>query len=237
MSGGAVLYNGEAWETDDTWPTVNKVFNVAAFRDPERRFSTAAQAPNQRGQGYPMLPQNFMSRGQPQLTYFEGTYEVPAHEGDYSAFCKYPKLVGPMKNGKRVCLQPGTMTAAELAAKQAEQKKVEAAISTTLQNYGKVHPCDVNYAVSENGKIVPGKTQKASSYIRSTDASGNQQVYSCPAPGKFLRSQKPTVTVIRGLGASDLENSAIKEQQSSYRMAELALVGVLAAGLFLVWRS
>lgn len=235
MSGGTVLYNGEAWETNATWPTVNKVFNVAAFREPEHRFSTPAQAPNQRAQGYPMLPGGFLLRGSPQLTFFEGIYEVPAHEGANAAFCKYPNLVGAMKGGKRECLKPGTMTAAEIAAKQAEQKKVEASISASLKKSAGVHPCNVSYPVYKDGKAVPGQFQKATQYVKSVDAKGVQQIYSCPAPGKFLRTQAPVI--LKGLGESPLEKTVLAEQQSGYRTTELALIGALAAGLFLIWRS
>lgn len=235
MSGGTILYSGEAWESAATWPTVNKVFNVAAFREPERRFSTEAQAPNQRAQGYPLLPQNYLSRGQPQLTYFEGTYEVPAHEGNAASFCKYPRLVGPSVGGRRECLQPGALTAAELEAKRKEQLAVENAMAAAIRKSNETHQCDVNYAVYENGKIVPGKTQKATQYVRSTNAQGVQEIYSCPAPGKFIRHQAPVV--VKGLGVSAAEEVAMATQSNAYRTTELALLGLFAAGLFLVWRG
>lgn len=222
----------EAWETDRTWPTVNRVFNVSAFAEPETRYSTDSESVNQRAKGYAHLLEGFASRGKPQLTYFDATYDVPAHEGSAPEFCKYPNLVGRMTNGKRLCLKPGALTEAELLALKKEQERDQAAIAAYLTAAAKIHPCDAPVAVYKNGVLVPGQTTKATSY-KQIDANGRSQVYSCPAPGKFLYTEQ----TVRGLGESELEKKEIASLRSAYRSTELALIGALVVGFFLVWRN
>lgn len=190
-SGGKI----QTYETDKTWPPVNKVFNVFAFDYPERRFTTPSQAPYERSRAYPQFPSvQFITGGAPQLTWFEGTYDVPAHVGTNVEMCKYPKLIGPMVNGKRQCLDPGKLTAAERAALAKQQAAQEAAV--------------------------------AASIAAQRDADGNFPVYT-----------GPRVRGLDGLGATDAEIEATAKVRRTYRTTELALVGLFAAGFYLVLRK
>lgn len=191
QSGGKI----QAWESSKTWPAVNKVFNVFAFDYPNQKFTTTTQAPHERGRAYPQYPSvQFFTRGAPQLTWFEGTYDVPTGTPPNVNMCKYPKLVGPWKNGKRECLDPGRLTAAEKAAIARRQAEQEAAISREI--------------------------------AKQRDADGNFPVYT-----------GPRVKGLDGLGATDLEVEATSKVKRTYRTTELALLGLFAAGFYLVLRN
>jgi hypothetical protein len=102
-SRGYITYEGAS-----TWPTYTKVFNTMAFKDP-RPNPQKSEGIDQRAKGYPGRGGiTFQSRGLPQLTWFEGTYKVPAHVGTGPGLCMYPSLVGPYKDKKQMCLAPGT---------------------------------------------------------------------------------------------------------------------------------
>ena len=122
------------YETNATWPTVNKVFNVSAFRNPDTRNTERSEGVDQRAQGYPALPVGFSSRGLPQLTWFEGVYQVPTNP--HGVFCTYPNLVGPWNANSRECLDPGKLTPEELEAKRREQQEVENNIAAKIREQG-----------------------------------------------------------------------------------------------------
>ena len=189
------LSDGKAYEQTSEWPSVTKVFNMSAFQYPEKRFSTATQAPDQRAQAYLRDPYiNFRTRGQPQLTFFEGTYDVYAHDSSGNPFpCKYPNVVTPLKNGRRECLDPTRLTPTERALLDAQRAKDEAAFASEVAAQ-KARQGDLTY----------------------------------------------TGPVVKGLGASDGEMVVAQEvarKRSLYRSTEFALVGLFAAGLFLMWRK
>lgn len=240
MASRTVIINGDSWEGNDTWPSVNKVFNVTAFNNPEKRFSSAAFSPAERSNEYRKHGAGItaLQRGAPQLAWFEGSYDLYAHEGEYPTKCAYPKVVGPTQaGGKRMCLDPGKLTPAELEALRKEQIEAEAAFASGLKKYldQDTHPCNTTYGIydSKTGKLTG--TSKATEYVKLIDSDNQQHYYSCPAPGKFLRKQRPAL--VRGLGESELEKTEIAKTNKSYRMTEFALVGFFAVGLYLVWKK
>jgi hypothetical protein len=233
----------ERWEGNKTWPHVNKVFNVSAFNYPEKRFTTASQAPHQRAKGYPNLAVNFATRGNPQLTWFEGSYDVMAHLNNTPQFCKYPRLPTSMKNYRRECKEPGKLTAAELAAIRAKQVEVEKAISQSLTDQRKLEASNPKWECTQTYQGADGKRHTGLKVVHNGKtytayskrlADGSTQYYDC-ATNSLIRTMGPQV--VRGLGETELEKKVIANQKATYRTTELALAGAFAVGLLVVWRS
>jgi len=141
----------------------------------------------------------------------------------YSVKCPYPKIPGAMRNYKRTCLDPGKATAAEIRAAQAAKKKREDAISKALSRT-QVPSAECNksgtqyYYVSrsEGGMLVSDK-------------------YSCATKKLVSSGTAYVVKGLDGLGKTEVEEEASKKLTTTYRTTELALVGLLLAGAYLVW--
>jgi hypothetical protein len=235
----------QTWEGTNTWPYVNKVFNVYAFDYPEKRFSKDTQAPYRRAQGYPTealmssYPErNFLRRSSPQLTWFNATYDVLTEGGK----CPYPKIAGPMKDGKRLCMEPGKLSAADEAALRAQQEKAEQAFldavtaSLAAQSVPKWE-CTAKYQAASGDSYVGRRaTISGKEYVVYTKLLPDRRTefYDC-ATNKLLYTQAPER--LTGLGETEVEKAAISKQKMGYRTTELMLLGAVAAGLFLVWRK
>jgi hypothetical protein len=89
----------------------------------------------------------------PQLTFFEGTYDVYAHDASGNPFpCKYPNVVTPLQSGRRECLDPRRLTPAEQAALKAQQEKNEAAFASAVSEQIARQGGDLTYT----GPVVKG---------------------------------------------------------------------------------
>lgn len=262
---GSVIISGKAYEDAASWPTTTKVFNMYAFDIPEKRQSIERQAAYQRADAYPELPVTFATRGKPQLTFFEGTYDVYAHDpsGKYPMVCKYPSVVTEMSGGKRTCLDPTKMTEAQKAEYAAAKKRAEDAFAEGIKTYtsnsnectqtyqtswsrdkSKPYnvPADATLVVGSGGlfawKYVGRRSPKDPNMkvFTKVGASGSTDYYSCATGAKlFTLTQR-----ISGLGSDegqDVIDDAVAEQRKSLRMSEYALIGLFAAGLLLVWKK
>lgn len=267
-SGGKTV----AYETEDTWPSVTKVFNMSAFGYPETRFSTDSQAAHQRSQAYPKLGVNFKTRGTPQLTFFDAAYDVYAHDKSGAGTptpCKYPQIVTAMKAGVRKCLDPTAMTDAERAELAAEKAKNEAAFAagvaeqmqrqsvpkyecsawyqtpwTTSKAKPAYAPADAVLVTGSNGmyawKHQGLRGRDGEKVYNVTVAGGGFDVYSCATGKKLYHTDPNVVRGIDGLGATEGEavvEEAVAKQKKLFRTTEYALMGLFAAGLFLIWRK
>lgn len=255
-----ILINSESYEQENTWPKVTKVFNMSAFALPEQRFSTDAQAAHKR------VNSNFKMRGLPQLTFFDAAYDVYAHDkAGNPAPCKYPQIVTNMKDGKRKCLDPNDLTAAERAELEAFYKKDAAHVAAQLEAESKKktnadctewiqsawetsktkpahYPSDAVRVTAPNGSLYAWRYQgvrgQGGEKVYRVEAKGGGfDFYSCKTGKKLYHVGAATV---KGLGASDGEaliEEAVAKQKKLYKTTEYALIGLFVAGLYLIWRK
>lgn len=238
MANIATIVSGKLWEGTRTWPTSNKVFNVYGFDWPERRHSVAEQAPSQRTVGYPRIAQQY---GMPQLTWFEGTYDLYANKGSYVDKCEYPNLLGPFKSdGTRDCLDPGKLTDAERRALAEKKKREEDAIAKSVETQKALDKtpkksCTTTYIGSDGKKYVGQRLSvggKEYVVYRTVSSDGSEKYYDCKTD-KLVFQVKNSV---RGLGETDIEKVAMSEQQRTHRTIEIAMLGAIAVGLYLIWK-
>jgi hypothetical protein len=215
------IIGNKAYESAKTWPYYTKAYNVTAFQRPVTNMPSAGQSIADRQKMSSRSGLSPSQRGLPQLTWFEGTYDVPALVGKYPEICKYPNLV-LYSGGVRKCLEPGKLTAAEEAALRAKSAEAEKHISDYLAaNKAQAEQC---VEITRDGKKHMAKQVVGGSGANWVDCS----------TGKILG----VAYSIKGLGASEsittFEEEQLSKTKASYRVTEVLLAAAIVAGLFVV---
>lgn len=220
--------SGTVYESSATWPKTTKVFNTLAFRHPERRFTDEHQGPHQRSRGYPELgPDSFQIRGKPQLTWFEGTYDIPAFTGTTKGLCRYPSVVVHV-GSRALCFDPTRLTPAEQAALAEQRKREEKALTDWIEADSKAEECTRLFRGAD------GKNYTEQYYYRPRkDGKPGSDVYSC-ATKKFLYSLDPDI--IRGLGSTEYQASAVSKTRRLHLTTEAMLLAAMGLAFFVVRR-